>query len=160
MLYALYMKSDALFDLFEQVFDISDKLNELNRVPQHFGVDELVTRAEIHLVASIARNEGRSVTELAQEKGVTKGAISQLLAKLESKGLIEKKVDPANTSRLLIGLTPKGHVANETHDQVHELIYNAFIDEVGELDDKQFAFLQSFFSKCQTLLNNWMDQRM
>jgi DNA-binding MarR family transcriptional regulator len=160
MLYAFVMKSEALFDLFEQVFDISDKLSELNRVPQHFGVDVPVTRAEIHLVASIALNEGRSVTELAQEKGVTKGAISQLLAKLESKGLIEKQVDPANTSRLLIRLTPKGHTANEAHDQVHEMIYTAFINEVGELDDEQFAFLQSFFSKCRTLLDKWMEERM
>ncbi len=151
------MKSEALFDLFEQVFDISNKLAELDRTPQHYGVDEPVTRTEIHLVATIARNEDRSVTELAQEKGVTKGAISQMLAKLETKGLIEKHVDPTNTSRLLIRLTPKGQMANAAHDQVHEMIYKAFIEVVGELDDESFEFLQSFFSKCQTLLNNWMD---
>ena len=150
------MKSKPLFDLFEQVFDISNKLTELDRTPQHFGVDVPITRAEIHLVATIAGHDGCSVTELAQEKGVTKGAISQLLAKLEPKGLVEKQADPANISRLLIRLTPKGVKANEYHDQVHEMIYQAFIEEVGDLDEESFEFLQSFFSKCQTLLDNWI----
>ena len=150
------MKSEALFDLFEQVFDISGKLSEIDRTPQHFGVDVPITRAEMHLVANIARHDGPSVTELAQEKGVTKGAISQLLAKLEAKGLIEKQVDPANISRLLIRLTPKGVKANEYHDQVHEMIYYAFIEEVGDLDEQALEFLRSFFGKCQTLLDKWI----
>lgn len=152
------MKSKPLFDLFEQVFDISNKVMEFDRIPRYFGVDAPITRSEIHLVATIAIHDGCSVTELAQKKGVTKGAISQMLTKLEAKGLIEKQVDPANTSRLLIRLTPKGVKANEFHDQVHEMIYDSFIKEVGDLDEQAFDFLQSFFTKCRTLLDKWITQ--
>ena len=147
------MEKEELFELFEQVFEISNKVAEMDRVPHDFGVDELLTRSEIHLVATIAEEEDKSVTELARIKGVTKGAVSQMLARLEKKGLIEKRTDPENNSRAMIRLTPKGRQANEGHDLVHEMICQAFLDGVGELDDKTFAFLKAFFSRIRQFID-------
>ena len=44
----------------------------------------------------IGTNEGIHVSELARFLAVTRGAVSQMVAKLKNKGLIEKKIDPLN----------------------------------------------------------------
>ena len=153
------MKRDDLFVLIEQLFDISEKLGKIDRTPHYFGVDEPITRAEIHLVADIAREEGRSVTELARSKGVTKGAISQMLSRLEKKGLIEKKADAGNNSRLLILLTPKGCLANAGHDRVHERIHHLFVEHIGELDDRTHVFLKDLFTRIERMLDGLEEKR-
>ena len=146
------MKQDDLLDLFEQVFDISHRMVELDRSPHDLGFGQPVTRAELHLVSTIAVNGDRSVTELARDRRVTKGAVSQLLARLERKGLIEKRVDQANASRLLVRLTTEGQLVHQAHDQLHNLVCGAFVEEVGDLDQDTLALIKDFLNRCDNLI--------
>ena len=49
---------------------------------------EQVRKNEKGLIESIVLTEGITVTELARHNGKTKGAISQILKKIEKKGLV------------------------------------------------------------------------
>ena len=149
------MDKALLFEIFERVFQISEKMVRIDRTPHHFGIEEPLTRAEIHLVAAIDENPGSSVTNLARIKGVTKSAISQMLTRLEKKGLVEKRIDEQNSSRLLLSLTPKGRRASREHERVHENIYRLFVDKVGELDDQSLRFLQTFMARADEMLDEW-----
>ena len=146
------MKQNDLLKLFDQVFDISHRLVALDRTPHDLGCGQPVTRAELHLVSTIAANGDRSVTELARDRGVTKGAISQLLARLEKKGLIEKRVDEANASRLLVRLTAEGQLVHQAHDQLHDLICGFFVEEVGDLDEETLVLIKEFLDRCGNLI--------
>ena len=134
---------------------ICNKIMEMDKIPRDYGVDVLLTREEVHLVSAVAENEGTSVTDLARIKGVTKGAVSQMLSRLEKKGLIEKEPDPANVSRLLIQLTPKGRLADQGHQRVHEVFFNRFLAEMGDIDEASLDFLHSFLGKVDWIIDNW-----
>ena len=58
------------------------------KIPQDYGTGEEYTSVEVHTLKHIADNPGITVTELARHNGKTKGAISQILKKIEDKGLI------------------------------------------------------------------------
>ena len=54
------------------------------------------------MIKSIKENEGIHVTGLAEMLGVTKGAVSQIIMKIEKKKMIVKDTDPRNLSRLVL----------------------------------------------------------
>ena len=53
------------------------------KIPQDYGTGEEYTSVEVHTLKHIADNPGITVTELARDYAKTKGAISQILKKLE-----------------------------------------------------------------------------
>lgn len=62
---------------------------------------------------------------------VTKGAVSQIIKKLEHKGMIIKDTDPRNQSRLALRLTSSGETAYMHHEKLHrkyEEIFNALLE--------------------------------
>ena len=63
---------------------------ELENRPWHFGTSETLYRSEMFLIELIGEQEGISVTDAAHHLGITKGAVSQTLKKLDVKGLMEK----------------------------------------------------------------------
>ena len=146
------MKQNELLDIFELVFDMSHRLVALDLTPHDLGRGQTATRAELHLVSALAQNSDRSVTELAKDRGVTKGAVSQLLARLEKKGLIEKRVDEANASRLLVRLTNEGQLVHQGHQELHDMVCQAFVEEVGDLDDETLALIREFLLRCDHLV--------
>ena len=62
------------------------KLSEIDKRTRYYGTDQSLFEAEIHMIKSIKENEGIHVTGLADMLGVTKGAVSQILKKLETQG--------------------------------------------------------------------------
>ena len=49
-----------------------------------------------------------NATRMAEELGVTKGAVSQTLTRLEKKGVLSKRKDPAMKNELTMTFTPFG----------------------------------------------------
>ena len=64
------------------------KLSDIDGKTRNYGTDQPLFNAEIHMIKSIKENEGIHVTGLADMLGVTKGAVSQIIQKLERKGMI------------------------------------------------------------------------
>ncbi len=65
---------------------------ELEKKPRDFGTGEKLYSAEIHMIEAIGESENEnqkvSVTDIADYFGITKGAVSQTLKKLESKEFV------------------------------------------------------------------------
>ena len=70
-----------------------------------FGTGVLMHTKEIHTVQAIGRYSGINVTKLAEQAGVTKGAVSQTINKLASKGLVRKTHEPGNDKEIILELT-------------------------------------------------------
>lgn len=81
------------------------------------------------MINKIKQNEGIHVTGLANILNVTKGAVSQIIMKLEKKGLIQKEKDINNQSRLVLKLTAKGETAYRNHEKFHKKI-DAMVNEI------------------------------
>ncbi len=67
--------------------------------------------SEVHLMLVIKKGMDTNATEIAKLLGLTKGAISQTLSRLENKGIIRKTKDPQNKNELNLTLTPFGEQA-------------------------------------------------
>ena len=102
------------------------KYIQYEKKPQKYGPDLTLTQPEIHTVAIIGDQKGISVTELAKVRGITKGAASQMIYRLEDKGLIEKRISPESDSKLSLYLTKKGQKVRDEHRKKHETMGKKF----------------------------------
>ena len=98
------------------------------------------------MIKSIKENEGIHVTGLADMLGVTKGAVPQIIMKLEHKGMIIKDTDPRNLSRLVLRLTSKGEIAYLHHEKLHQEYDELFNGILENATGENKAFLKSFLN--------------
>ena len=142
---------DGLFGKFVGLVRLYE---ELEKTPRSFGTDELLSSSEIHLIERIGDNEERlSVTDLAVLIGVTKGAVSQHLKKLEKKELTVKEEDPRNISRSIVKLTTKGKAAFYAHKHWHEKMDGGFKAYFMNLDKDNIQFLYEFMTRIEDFMD-------
>lgn len=139
---------------FSSLIELAQKLESK---PRRYGADTMLTGAEIHLLELIGEADKPSVTELAKLFGVTKGAVSQRLKVLEAKGVAAKAPDPANASRAIITLTPKGREAYEAHKQWHETMDGGFKAYLEGLEPDKLAFLDEFITRLEEFTRRLVD---
>lgn len=123
---------------------IVTKLTEIDKKTRYYGTDQPLFEAEIHMIKSIKENEGIHVTGLSNLLGVTKGAVSQIIMKLERKGMIVKDTDPRNLSRLILRLTPKGETAYKGHKKLHQEFDGLFYAALENATEDNKKFLKEF----------------
>jgi DNA-binding MarR family transcriptional regulator len=144
----------ALYGRFQQIVQLA---NQLENRPRRFGTDERLTSAEINLIEVIGENEGSSVTELASLLTITKGAVSQRLKKLESKGFIFNSQDAQNLSRNNVSLTTKGKAAFFAHRHWHETMDGGFRNYYLGLEADKIDFLFDFLARVEEFLNKRLE---
>jgi len=83
-------------------------MNRYSARPQDFGDGDVVTLIEIGLLVYIANNPGVTNAILCVQFGRTKGAISQLIKKIESKGYISREPNPADGKSSMFYSTSRG----------------------------------------------------
>ncbi len=72
---------------------------------------------EIHTITAIEENPGISITKLAEEQRRTKGAVSQIVAKLETKELIYKQRSEESAKHIGLYATEEGTKLSKAHKQ-------------------------------------------
>jgi MarR family transcriptional regulator, temperature-dependent positive regulator of motility len=82
-------------------------------------------RAVHHRVMAHVTHEGIRLTDLADRAGVTKQAMSELVADLEALGYLQRTPDPRDGRAKLIGFTDKGRAAVAAAMQAFERIEGA-----------------------------------
>lgn len=114
LLHGLMMRSDAI-----------------DRRPKTFDTGHVLSRAEIHTVQAIGRNRHCNIKALSGALGVTMGAVSQMVARLEKKGLVSKKRAPGNDKEVALDLTEPGWRGYRAHERFHAAIADAFRSYYG-----------------------------
>ena len=125
---------------------------QLDKSPKRFGTDELLTHSEVHLIEIIGEHEGMGVTDIGKLLGITKGAVSQSLKKLEKKGYTDKNPDPRNLSRLIVSLTSKGQAAFWAHKHWHEKMDGGFSDYLKNLKEDELRIIIDFLNRTEDFL--------
>jgi len=135
------------------------KLSEIDSKTRYYGTDQPLYEAEIHMIKSIKENEGIHVTGLADMLGVTKGAVSQIIKKLESKDMIVKDTDPRNLSRLVLRLTPKGETAYLHHEELHQEFDGLFNATLENASEENKTFLKDFLNSLDEKIDAYEKQK-
>lgn len=141
--YALLGRFARLVKLWQQV----------EKRPRRFGIDEDLHSSEIHMIESIGENNAVCVSDMARLLGVTKGAVSQTVKKLERKGLLTKYPDPGNSSRVMLELTAKGKIAFYAHVHWHETMDGGFKEYLTHLPQEKILFLDEFLNILEGFFN-------
>lgn len=93
--------------------------------------------SEVHLMMVIEDKIHVNATEIAKRLGLTKGAISQTLSRLEKKGIIVKRKDIYKKNELILSLTDLGKEAYR-HCQSKQMPFSrahqAYLDGVRPED--------------------------
>lgn len=132
---------------------IVTRFYELERQCSKFGTDVDIHLAEIHTIMAIYNNEGIHVGGLAEQLGVTKGSVSELLRRLERKGLAYKAKDPLKMTRLNVFLTEKGKAAHKQHMDFHAQLDCMVDSAMGARQQHEIAGIASFLEELLARLN-------
>ena len=124
-------KKSALHTLIEEYMIMTEAIAHTGKKARRFNTDVDIFRSEIHIIQLVGDYKHLHISDIARKFGVTKGAISQIVKKLEKKELIRKERDEMNNTRTLISLTEKGKRAHRAHEKHHE-----------KHDREMFSFLQ------------------
>ncbi len=103
-----------------------------------------VTVAEWILLRSLMTHAPCSLTKLAQEIGIDKGAVSRLSDRLEKRGLIVRSVSEDDRRLFSIELTPTGLSLIPKLAQIADDNDQAFF---GHLDEKEIAKITSMLKE-------------
>jgi DNA-binding MarR family transcriptional regulator len=145
------MKNEKLIihGKFQSILRLAQKMEKAQK---SFGTGEMMSHSEIHLIEIIGDTQDLSVTDISRHIGITKGAVSQSLKRLEKKGFTTKKIDPENLSRSIVLLTSKGQTAYWSHKHWHETMDGGFLNYLDELDDETFEIIVEFLGKAEAFL--------
>ena len=138
----------------ETLLRVINKIFRNEKAPKHYGIDVLLHPSEIHMVMFIGNNKGTHLSELARIVGVTRGAVSQVVAKLEKKGLVEKAEDPENNLKTVPVLTNKGQVAYWNHERMHEEVDAELFTFIEKLSEKEIGVIENFLRHLEKMADN------
>ena len=116
----------------------------------HHG-DVALHSSEIHLMKAVAFNPGSNAKSLAQYLGVTKGAVSQTMARLEKKDVIRKESGSGN-NEIRVLLTPAGSDALEAFQRQTAAQWRSFSDYVASLSEEERRVIVGFVDKLRRFL--------
>jgi len=128
---------------------LANKYKALEKIPVDYGVGKDLYHSERHLIDQIAQHPEKNITELAKFMGVTKGAISQTVKKLESKDIVQRYKGEDNEKEVFLKLTGIGMGVFNKHKWVNQETILPFYEELGKYPDDKVHFLLDIF--------NWMD---
>lgn len=103
-----------------------------SNIPIDYGTGEKYTSVEVHLLKYIIDHPGKTVTDLSQEWDKTKAAISQMLKRMEEKGLIEWRGALDSKKKQLYFATSKGETLNRQHIEYDERVFGQTLKLLGE----------------------------
>ncbi len=125
--------------------------------PRYYGTDDKLTRAEIHTINMIGQNTGINITDLSQLRGITKGAMSQMIYRLVKKGYVSKNVSEQSDSEVALSLTKKGELAYEAHLAFHKTSQQPFFDQLRNLSDTEYTLMVNLLKSFEEMLTNTVD---
>lgn len=103
--------------------------------------------SEAHFILFIHMEQDTNITEIGQRLGLTKGAVSQTLTRLEGKGILNKSADPYKKNQLHITFTPKGEQLLGKIIELKERLHREYMEYVRSLSDSEKETVSQFIDK-------------
>ncbi|QKG86080.1 MarR family transcriptional regulator [Kroppenstedtia pulmonis] len=125
------------------------QLKRLERHPRTYGEVGPLTPSEIHTIDEIGVDGGLLMSQLAVRLGVTKGAVTQIVSRLEMKKIVKREPCPHDARSVVASLTEKGKLAYKLHQEQHQNFYQQLSNE---FDQKEMAIFEKCLEKLNQLL--------
>lgn len=138
--------------IIEKYMFLFEKISNTTKMSQSFDTDVNIYRSEIHIIQLIGDKQELYLSEIAKLLGVTKGTISEIIKRLESKGLLMKYIDVNNNTQKRVSLTEKGVTAYKAHVNYHNHKHKEMEYFLSTLNDEKRAVLEEFIDKASEMI--------
>lgn len=145
------MPSDAKA-LLEQFERLINKLVFLEKRYVFRQGDLWLHPSELHVLLAVRSAPAANATRLAARLGVTKGAVSQVLKRLEGKGVIVKHVDASQKNEVTVSFTPTGREAIEAFLGQRAALHREFVGYLESLPPAERETLRLFVDRFAAFL--------
>lgn len=130
-----------------------EKVSNTVHQSNSFDTDVDIYRSEIHIIQLIGDQSKLYVSEIARLIGITKATVSQIVMRLEKKGLVSKRIDIQNNTRHVIALTEKGNTAYHAHERIHQQKHTQINHYLQTLDKTQLQTIETFLKHADAMLD-------
>jgi len=141
-------------EIIELFVRLANKYNSLMKIPLDFGAGSHLYHSEIHMIDQIGDHPEMNITELAGLIGVTKGAISQTVKKLESKGVVTRYKRAENEKEVFLKFTDIGKKIYKEHKEIDKEAIIPLYEELKKYSGDKVYFLVEMFKWLDTFLDD------
>lgn len=137
------------------MMQLFNRFSELSKKSYEYCEGISLYPNEIHTIEYIALTSSTNMTDIANQMGLTKGAVSKMIVKLESQGLLERYKYQPSQKDIYIHLTKLGVRAYEGHKKYHASMWKQLNSYFGGLDQEHqqvvLGFLDAYLKEMQKL---------
>lgn len=151
-------KIKASYEIMELFLRMVNSYNAMEKMPSIHGKNDGLYHSERHMLDTIAKYPDLNMSEHAVALGVTKGAISQVVKKLDHKGFVKRYKKGDNDKAVYLELTERGKDMAEKRKKVNEETLKPLILKLHKHTDKEVDFLISMFRWINNYLAHGIDQ--
>jgi DNA-binding MarR family transcriptional regulator len=135
-----------------QILEMVDRILQIEK-RKHVAVEGVeLYPSEIHLMLHVADEQSTNLTRIAERLGITKGALSQTLGRLERKGMLLKSKDPQAKNELTVSFTPEGQRALKQFRALKSAVEARYDRYLAELDEGEREAIGRFLARMNELL--------
>lgn len=130
--------------------ELAQELSQLNGLSASFfraaAARIGVTVTDMQVIESLAGTGPMTAGQLAELTGLTTGAITGMLNRLEEAGLVRRERDPGDGRKVIVQIASDAPQLREI-GPVLTLVQKAWEEEASQFDDEQIAFLVKFLKR-------------
>lgn len=149
------MKNESFMDILLQFYRITNKINSIRNKEISFNGIEPMNTPTIHFIDAVGKNPDANISEIADILGITKGAVSQMSAKLVKKGIVEKYQEEQNAKEIYLSLTNKGWDAYRGHEELHKKLYMRLYEIMGNFSDETVQDIRAILSEIDVCVTEY-----
>lgn len=128
------------------MMQLFNRFSELSKKSYEYCEGISLYPTEIHTIEYIALTSSTNMTDIANQMGLTKGAVSKMIAKLESQGLLERYKYQPSQKDIYIHLTELGVRAYEGHNAYHAAMWKHLNSHFSGLDEAHQQVIIDFLN--------------
>ncbi|RPI39348.1 MAG: MarR family transcriptional regulator [Methanoregulaceae archaeon] len=148
--------AEKFMDLFARLLN---KAALIEQEPVDTGDGVLLCTSEIHLIDMAGRFPEESMSALASHLGITKGAVSQTVKKLEKKGYLERINREGNKKTVFIRLTDSGIQAFTWHRAYHAMVNDRIAREIARYEGKDRKYICKILLQMEKIFDECPETR-
>ena len=135
--------------LIDELFEERRVLGAANDIADQAVADyHGVNRTDARCLEFIERLGGVTAGRLASESGLSTGAVTTVLDRLERAGLARRTSDPTDRRRVLVDMTPAAREANE---ELYRPLVEAATEQLLGYSDEELALLRAYHRASRAL---------
>ena len=119
-----------------------------------------LSAGEEHLLSVvITRDEGITVSALAEEMHMPMSAVSRMMRSMEERNLIERRIQPQDRRSIIVTVTEEGRKSCE---ELHARLHRFFMEMLSSFDPDEFdavlGTLNAIMNRMETVLEKQMTE--